>query len=123
GPTTIAARIAREAGKPYIVSPRGMLVQDLIARRSSLAKRTWIRVFERRNLTEAAAVHVTSALEEQEMRALGISPKRVFTIPNGVDFPAPPRDGSAQSADPDMLFLGRVSWKKGIDRLVSAMPL
>src|SRR5204863_3607521 len=37
-PTYAAARAARKADVPYVVSPRGMLVPELIARKSALAK-------------------------------------------------------------------------------------
>ena len=49
-PTSAAAQAARKAGVPYVLSPRGMLVEDLIRRKSSLAKRAWIALFERRNI-------------------------------------------------------------------------
>ena len=48
-----------------------MLVGDLIRRKSSLAKRAWITLFERRNIEQAAAVHLTSEIEASELRALG----------------------------------------------------
>ena len=70
-PTSAAAQAARRAGVPYVLSPRGMLVGDLIRRKSSLAKRAWIALFERRNIEEAAAVHLTSEIEASELRALG----------------------------------------------------
>ena len=35
-PTWAAARAARKAGVPYVLSPRGMLVKELIVRRSRL---------------------------------------------------------------------------------------
>jgi glycosyltransferase involved in cell wall biosynthesis len=41
-PTWAAARTARNAGVPYVLSPRGMLVKDLIARLSRFAKSAWI---------------------------------------------------------------------------------
>ena len=72
-PTSAAARAARKAGVPYVLSPRGMLVGDLIRRKSSLAKRAWIALFERRNIEKAAAVHLTSEIEASELRALGLS--------------------------------------------------
>src|SRR5262249_14487302 len=59
-PTWAAARAARKAGAPYILSPRGMLVRDLIGRRSWLAKSAWIQLIERSNIEQAAAVHLTS---------------------------------------------------------------
>src|SRR5262245_56368851 len=41
-PTTAAARVARARGVPYILAPRGMLVDNLIKRKRPLAKRAWI---------------------------------------------------------------------------------
>lgn len=123
-PTSAAAHLARTARRPYVVSPRGMLVADLIDRRSSLAKRAWIRFFERRNLEQAGAVHVTSEIERRELLALRISPRRLFEIPNGVDLHQRAIQDPGASGGPVrryVLFLGRISWKKGLDRLISAM--
>src|SRR5262245_9058833 len=53
-PTWAAARAARKAGVPYVLSPRGMLVEDLINRRNRLAKSMWMRVIERSNVEQAA---------------------------------------------------------------------
>lgn len=123
-PTTAAASLARANGKPYVLSPRGMLVSDLIARRSPLLKRTWIRLFERRNVAEASAVHVTSDIERKELLELGLTPRRIFEIPNGLDISAPSGEPTAERSaeNPEyILFLGRISWKKGLDRLIQAM--
>src|SRR5262245_11782536 len=46
-PTWAGARSAIRAQVPYVLSPRGMLVRDLIRQRSTAAKRTWIRFLER----------------------------------------------------------------------------
>src|SRR5262249_15400286 len=66
-PTSAAAHAARRASVPYVLSPRGMLVEDLIRRKNSLAKRAWIALFERRNIEEAAAIHLTSEIEASEL--------------------------------------------------------
>jgi glycosyltransferase involved in cell wall biosynthesis len=125
--TTIrTASAARRHAVPYVLAPRGMLVADLIRRRSSLAKRAWLALFDRRNVAGAAAIHATSEIEAEEFRALGLASRRVVVIPNGVDLP----DEVAMSAhtsscerirQPYFLFLGRISWKKGLDRLVPAL--
>src|SRR5207248_2465092 len=56
-PTWAAARAARNVGIPYVLSPRGMLVKDLIARRSRVVKSAWIRLIERKNVEQATAIH------------------------------------------------------------------
>jgi len=125
-PTWAAARAAHKAGVPYVLSPRGMLVRDLIGRRSWLAKSTWIQIIERSNVGRAAAVHLTSQLEAAELQRFGWRLPRLAVIPNGVEEP-PACDGQiatdveAIAAErPLVLFLGRLSWKKGLDRLLRA---
>ena len=87
-PTSAAAQVARKAGVPYVLSPRGMLVKDLIRRKSSLAKRAWIALFERRNIKWAAAVHLTSEIEASELRALGFPHARLAIVANGIEMPS-----------------------------------
>ncbi len=122
-PTLAAARAARKAGVPYLVAPRGMLVGDLIERKSRMLKTLWIRLFERRTLAGAAAVHVTSELEGEELEHLGIPLRRVAVIANGIDVPELTESSLEPAAAPMpyVLSLGRINWKKGIDRLIAAM--
>jgi glycosyltransferase involved in cell wall biosynthesis len=122
-PTAAAAAAARRAGVPYVLSPRGMLVSDLIRRKSQLIKSLWIELFERRNLAGAACVHLTSALEAEDLGRLGLPARRICVIPNGLQTPAD-LDGADRRegfARPVVLFLGRINWKKGLDRLIPAM--
>src|ERR1700747_315645 len=86
-PTWAAARAARKAGVPYVLSPRGMLVRDLIGRRSWLAKSAWIQIIERSNVEQAAALHLTSQLEAEELQRFGWRSAQLTVIPNGVDDP------------------------------------
>ena len=123
-PTSAAAQVARKAGVPYVLSPRGMLVQDLIRRKSSLAKHAWIALFERRNIERAAAVHLTSEIEASELRALGFPHARLAIVANGIEMPIDiPNDDFDPTGmrRPYALFLGRLNWKKGLDRLIPAM--
>jgi glycosyltransferase involved in cell wall biosynthesis len=117
-PTSAAARAAERAGVPYVVSPRGMLVPDLIARRGRWRKRAWMLLAERQTLARAAALHATSALEADEAARLGLPLPPVFVVPNGVDVR---QGGGGTPREPFLLFLGRVSWKKGLDRLIPAL--
>lgn len=123
-PTWKAARAARRAGIPYIVAPRGMLVRDIIRRRSHWLKRAWVALIERRTLAQAARVHVTARAEAEELRAQRFLEAPIVTIPNGVSFPDQPLllNQGPFSGLPKRygLFLSRISWKKGLDRLLRA---
>jgi glycosyltransferase involved in cell wall biosynthesis len=128
-PTLAGARAARARGVPYVMSPRGMLVPALIERKSRWVKKAWITLIERGNVECAAAIHVTSTVEAGHLRSFGWSLPPVATIPHGVDDP-PPWSGASLSADvasaiaggPVVLALGRISWEKGLDRLIAALP-
>jgi glycosyltransferase involved in cell wall biosynthesis len=132
-PTSAAASVARHAGTPYVIAPRGMLVPDLLRRRGTLRKSLWIRLVEQHTLAHAAALHVTSALEAAEARSLAktmeITLPPILLLPNGVeegrDDPRAalaPAVAAALGRQPLVLFLGRLSWKKGLDRLIEALP-
>jgi glycosyltransferase involved in cell wall biosynthesis len=128
-PTTAAARAAERAGVPYVLSPRGMLVPELIRSRGRWRKRAWMALAERRTIEHAAALHATSGLEAAEASRLGLPLPPVAVVPNGID--PEPWDGDAAALSPAvravvaggpfLLFLGRLSWKKGLDRLIPAM--
>lgn len=128
-PTWAAARLARKYKKPYIISPRGMLVKELIERKSRFAKNLWISLIERKNLEHAAAIHVTTESEKEEAQKFGINLPRIFIIPNGVDInngetdqkQIIPNIGHIINKKPYLLFLGRINWKKGLDRLIPAL--
>ncbi len=133
-PTAAAARAAGWEGVPYLVAPRGMLVPDLVRRRGRLRKLAWLGLVERRTLAGAAALHVTSGLEAREAAGLadllGLRLPPAVVIANGVEDEPAPADGAvlapavraALERRPLLLFLGRVSWKKGLDRLIRALP-
>ena len=118
-PTYAAARAAEKAGVPYVVSPRGMLVPELIDRKSRSVKRAWIRLFENRTLWRSSLVHFTSQQEESDAERTGVPIPRAAIIPNGVELPP---DRATNRGD-GLLFLGRINWKKGLDRLIEAMRL
>lgn len=118
-PTYAAARVAANAGVPYVVSPRGMLVPELIRERSRLLKTAWLRLFERRTFARAARIHFTSHAEWDDAARVGIALPNPFVVPNGIDLiPRPPIPRDART----ILYLGRISWKKRIDRLIDALP-
>jgi glycosyltransferase involved in cell wall biosynthesis len=121
-PNVAATWCARRAGVPYVVSPRGMLVGDLIRRKSRFVKTAWIQLIERRELAAAGAIHATSTLEVDEAKRLGLPLPAFACIPNGVTAPgvAAPAPRFDRLPRPYALFLGRINWKKGLDRLLEA---
>jgi len=129
-PTWAAARAARHSKTPYLLAPRGMLVKKLIERESAVAKKAWIRFIERRNIEDAAGIHVTSSAEAEDLRHFGFRLPAVYEVPNGVATAGD--DESAQALPPEVLrilesgrpvilSLGRIHWKKGLDRLIQAL--
>jgi len=117
-PGYAAARTAHRANVPYVISPRGMLVPELIRRKSALVKRAWLAAVERRSFAEAAAMHFTSNIEQQDAACTGMPLPSPFVVPNGIDLeprPDVPRDENT------LLFLGRISWKKGLDRAIELL--
>jgi glycosyltransferase involved in cell wall biosynthesis len=119
-PTAATAREAQRADVPYVISPRGMLVPELIDAKSRWMKKLWLRLIERRNFAGAAAIHFTTAREREDAQRTKMLIAASFVVPNGIDVPplapATPRDENT------ILSLGRINWKKGIDRLIAALP-
>jgi glycosyltransferase involved in cell wall biosynthesis len=121
-PTWAAARVAHAAGLPYLLSPRGMLGEAVIQGKSRFAKTAWIRLIEQRTLDESAGLHVTSELEAAEIKALGLRLPPLICVPNGVSWPEKyaPLPEVSWASQPYALFLSRIDWKKGLDRLIEA---
>jgi len=127
-PILAGARAARASGVPYVISPRGMLVPELIRRKSRWIKEAWIRLVDRPNLEGAAAVHATSAIEARHIESFGWRLPPIAMIPHGVDDPPAPSQAAlspdivaAISGGPMVLSFGRLSWEKGLDRVIAAL--
>jgi glycosyltransferase involved in cell wall biosynthesis len=101
-----------------------MLGPEVIRRKSRFVKSAWIRLVEQKTLRESAAVHITSELEGAEITSLGLSLPRLCCIPNGVSSPSSylslESGPFAHLPRPFALFLSRISWKKGLDRLIKS---
>jgi glycosyltransferase involved in cell wall biosynthesis len=118
-PGVAAARASRGADIPYVISPRGMLVPELIRQKSRMMKTLWLQVMERRGFEHASAIHFTSKLEWEDAQRVGLPLPNPIVVPNGVEIhprPEVPRD------ERTLLFLGRVNWKKGLERVIAELP-
>lgn len=124
-----AATAARGARVPYIFRPCGML-DPWSLNQSRWKKRLYMALRLRRNLSHAAALHFTTAMEQAQVASLHLPPPGIVE-PNGVDlreFEGVTRDGALrrQILGPDgrgtiISFLGRIHPGKGVEYLIRAL--
>lgn len=114
---------------PYVISPRGQLYSEVL-KSKSWKKTPYYKLFVKNILNNAAAVHYTSEHEYENVHIrLGIKSKYIIS-PNGIFLNKKQQDrkGLFIKKNPHLknkhliLYLGRLSWKKGIDILINAMP-
>ena len=108
----------RRSGRPHAVSPHGMLDPWALAK-SRLRKRVVLTLFERAHLNDAAFIHALNAAEARAIRAAGLTAP-IAIVPNGTDPAPPPPDRPAFMDRPTLLFLGRITPKKGVAELIAA---
>lgn len=82
----VGARSAAKAGIPYVMSPRGNLM-DWPMHQKRLKKRLYLALVERGLIDNAAAIHVTCSMEQQHLQKWRFHPPTV-TIPNGISIPS-----------------------------------
>lgn len=110
-----AAREARRAGVPYVLSPRGMLEDAALAHRR-LRKRIAWALIERGTIDGASLLHATSEREHDTLRSLRPGADLAL-VPNGVEIPD---QAPAMSRRPVIAFVGRIHPIKRLDLLVDA---
>ncbi len=122
------ARVAlrlRTLGRPYIVSPHGML-EPWAFRHRSWKKRPYFHWIERPFLRGAASLFVTSGMEAANLEQKILHP-RVEILPLGCRDPRGPARTAArrelgwEDGRKIMLFLSRIDRKKGLDLLFRAL--
>jgi glycosyltransferase involved in cell wall biosynthesis len=122
----IAAAAARRAGVPYVLTGHGTV--PAIERR--LLVKRWVDALGARALLERAAFCIAvSPAEVAQMRTAGVAPERIRVIPNGIRldaFRVLPARGHFRAAHglgdaPVVLFLGKITPRKGVDVLIRAL--
>lgn len=108
---------AAKRGACFVLSPRGMLGEPAL-QFSRFKKRLFWHVAQERALRHASLIHVTCQEEECDVRDFGIATPTAV-VPNGVDIP-PLLAADATAPRREVLSLGRVHPKKGLDRLINA---
>lgn len=117
-PSHAGAEWARRSGRPYVISPHGML-DPWITRRGRWKKTLARAGYERRSWRAASAFHALTAAEAAD---IGRETKRkdFLVIANHGPEPEPlPIAGRA----PTILYLGRIHPKKNIAALIRAWSM
>lgn len=126
----LARRACRALSRPYVIMPHGMLDPYSLGV-GWLKKRVFLALFERSNLTGAERVIYTTAAEQQLAESGLPWLKRGCVVALGGDAPGDVDRTFAREfleafpAVKDkraLLFLGRVDFKKGLDRIIAALP-
>ncbi len=117
-PTYAMASVARERGRPYLITPRGMLYPQDIAKSNRLLKRLSLRFMLLEDLNRAATVQVTCVEEMQHCRELGVtSPIAVIANPvEIINHERVEREGRFRVG-----YLGRLSPRKRVEILIYAL--
>jgi glycosyltransferase involved in cell wall biosynthesis len=116
-PTYITAKIARKLNKPYIITPRGMLYPQDLAK-GKLKKSIFLKLFLFTDLQKAACIHATCTEEMEHLRNLGVK-SPVAVIPNPVDIVGIEQPVTVKTKL-RVGYLGRVHPRKNIERLIYA---
>lgn len=126
--STLGACYAKKFHKPYIISPRGSLMKEPF-HKGFLRKKFYTCFIEKRNLKNADAIHFTAELERDEYLSLGLPLRKALVVPNGLDFKEMENNAGMDYfrhkfnipvGRKMVLFLSRLSWKKGLDDLIPA---
>jgi glycosyltransferase involved in cell wall biosynthesis len=124
------SRLAAKAGKPYVVTPHGMLDPWSLSQKR-MKKQIALQLGYRRMLNGAAFLHFLNSDERDLTRDLQLT-ARSLIIPNGIFLeeldPLPAR-GKFRDAHRELagakivLFLSRLHYKKGLDYLADAFAV
>lgn len=115
-PNVYPGRATRHGRCQLVVSPRGMLSAWALGR-NALQKKMFWRLLQRPAVAAAACFHATAESEFEDIRRLGFK-QPVCIVPNGVDLP--PLEKKPAGGRRQLLFLGRIHLKKGVDILLRA---
>lgn len=111
----VVARLLGSPAVPYVVTSHG---GDLFGFRGSIftSIKRWVA-------SRAAAMSVVSAAMGEEALRLALPVARIETIPMGVDVARFGADDTMPRSTTELLFVGRLVPKKGLNYLLDAMPV
>ena len=116
----VPAVVARQKGKPFVLTPHGMLYAQALAH-SKWQKKLLGWACVNRDISEAACIHVTCEEEMQHIRALGLT-NPVAVIPNPI--PESHLKKYVQKAEKVTFgYLGRLHPRKHVERIIETLAL
>lgn len=118
--------VARRKGKPYIITPHGMLYPEALAR-SGWKKWPLRKLWFDRDICEAACIHVTCGTEMKHIRNLGYMGP-IALIGNPVAVPTYSKDfftnrNTIDEPSWNIAFLGRLHPIKKIENILYGMTI
>jgi len=125
-----AAGVAKKLGKPYVVTPHGMLDPWALGQKR-WKKKLALALGYRRVLNNAAFLHYLNLDELRLTQNLHLKPPGKI-VPNGIfleEFDLLPEKGVLRAEHPEfaqaklVLFLSRLHYKKGLDFLADAFAI
>lgn len=115
----VTCHVARQKGRPYVITPHGMLYPQALAR-SAWKKRLLLAVGGvDKDLKAATCIHATCCEEMDHYRALGYA-NPVAVIPNPVPIPDFIQDIRPDRTIKRIGFLGRLHTRKNVEALLNA---
>jgi glycosyltransferase involved in cell wall biosynthesis len=127
-PAAIASWFCKKNKKFYIISPRGQLYPEVL-KKKFFKKWLYYSLIAQRMLRGASAIHYTTLDEAQRCHGSLHLTNKTITIPHGIhldEFMNLPSKDKLRERFPELrnkevvLFLGRITWKKGLDILINA---
>lgn len=116
-PTYAIVDVAKKKGKPYIITPRGMLYPQDIQKSNKFFKELSLKFRLLDDLNHAACVHVTCKDEMKYCRQLGVT-SPIAVIPNPIEI----KEYTIKKKDNifRLGYLGRLSPRKNVESLIYA---
>jgi glycosyltransferase involved in cell wall biosynthesis len=130
-PIAVSSYFCRNLKKPYVISPRGLLYPYTF--QNKLWKKfLYFQFIAKRDLNHASAIHYTTLDELENCHSsLGLT-NEALVIPNGIDLSefknrckkdTFTRRFNYLKGKKIIIFLGRITRKKGLDNLIKAYRL
>jgi glycosyltransferase involved in cell wall biosynthesis len=114
-------KLCRRCKTPYVISPRGMLDPWALSVKK-WKKKVAMCLYQRKDLQNAAAFHVTAETELEHVRTSGFS-QMCIVSPNAVDLPEKMPEWHTDDNVKTVIFLSRLHPGKGLLTLARAWAI